>query len=67
MGVDEISVDEDLPMFFKAIKMSSALELVDEYKNMKDKFGFETTDPDTIEGLSEIVMPYKPMMGTPWY
>lgn len=34
MGAEEIEVDEDLPMFFKAIKMSSALELVDEYKNM---------------------------------
>jgi len=34
---------------------------------MKDNFGFETTDPDTIDNLDVIHMPIKPMMGTPWY
>ena len=34
---------------------------------MKENFGFETTDPDTVRGLSSIVMPFKAMQGTPWY
>jgi hypothetical protein len=57
----EYSVDEDLPNFFESIKKSSALELVDENKNMMENFGFETTDPDTVEGLSSIIMPFKAM------
>jgi len=67
MSEGEIEVDEDLPNFFKALKMSSANELIAEYKNMKENFGFETTDPDTIDALDAIRMPIKPMMGTPWY
>lgn len=63
----EYSVDEDLPNFFESIKKSSALELVDENKNMMENFGFETTDPDTVEGLSRITMPFKAMQGSPWY
>jgi len=34
---------------------------------MKENFGYETTDPDTIHSLDAISMPIKPMMGTPWY
>ena len=54
-------VDEDLPNFFKAVKLSSAKELILENENMKVNFGFEITDPDTIEGLKLISMPKKLM------
>lgn len=54
-------VDEDLPNFFKAIKLSSAKELILENENLQANFGFETTDPDTIEGMSQISMPTKAM------
>ena len=54
-------VDEDLPNFFKAVKLSNAKELIVENENMKVNYGFETTDPDTIEGLKLISMPKKLM------
>ena len=54
-------VDEDLPNFFKAIKLSSAKELILENQNLQINFGFETTDPDTIDGMSQISMPVKAM------
>ena len=60
-------VDEDLPNFFLSIRMSSAQELVCENENLMNKFGFEITDPDTIKGLSNIMMPFKAMLGSPWY
>lgn len=47
----EINVDEDLPHFFEAVKLSQANELVEENINMKRNFGFEPNDPDTIEIL----------------
>lgn len=34
---------------------------------MKENYGFETTDPDTVNAIDTIIMPVKPMMGTPWY
>ena len=71
LGVDikmkEMLVDEDLPNFFTSLKLSSTQELVKENENMKRNFGFETTDPDTIEALLKISMPKKMMQGTPWY
>lgn len=63
----QYSVDEDLPNFFETIKKSVAQELILENDNMMKNFGFETTDPDTVEGLSRIIMPFKAMQGTPWY
>lgn len=51
MADKEISVDEDLPNFYKSIKLSHADELVKENENMMNNFGFEPNDPDTIEIL----------------
>lgn len=62
-----MSVDEDLPNFFKSIKMTQAREIVCENKNMMERFGFEIQDPDTIMGLNRIIMPFKAMQGSPWY
>ena len=62
-----VSVNENLPNFFKSVKLSSAKELIIENQNMKTNFGFETTDPDTIDSLTCISMPRKAMQGTPWY
>lgn len=63
----EIEVDEDLPNFFNAVKLSQADELIEENKNMHYNFGFEPNDPDTIEKLDEIDVPDLPIQGTPWY
>ena len=51
MNRDDIDVDEDLPNFFETIKLSTSDELCDENQSMKDNFGFEFSDPDTIDTL----------------
>ena len=63
----EIAVDEDLPNFFKSVKLSQADELIAENKNMMENFGFEPNDPDTITVLDSTVVPKKAIQGTPWY
>jgi hypothetical protein len=63
----EIEVDEDLPNFFKVIKLSQADTLVSMENNMKDNFGFSFNDPDTIELLDATCIPKKAIQGTPWY
>jgi len=37
------------------------------YNNMKKNFGFEYTDPDTIEALEKAEYPENTITGTPWY
>ena len=63
----EIKVDEDLPNFFKSVKLSQADELVLENDNMRDNFGIEINDPDTVKTLNETCIPKKAVQGTPWY
>ena len=67
MASKEISVDEDLPIFYEAVKRSSAREIIDENYNMQENFGFEINDPDTIEELAKASFPIREMQGTPWY
>jgi len=55
----EIKVDEDLPHFFEAVKLSQANELVLENYNMQHNFGFEPNDPDTIQILDNTKLPKK--------
>lgn len=37
------------------------------YNNMKNNFGFEYTDPDTIQSLQDAEYPENTITGTPWY
>lgn len=67
MQSKEINVDEDLPNFFKCVKLSQARELVKEQENMKENYGFIHNDPDTVEALCDISMPEKACQGSPWY
>lgn len=39
MQAKDVEVDEDLPNFFKVIKLSQADEIVREEENMKENFG----------------------------
>jgi len=43
-----IEVDEDLPNFFECVRLSQADEIAVEEKNMKENFGIEINDPDTV-------------------
>lgn len=67
MASKEIKVDEDLPNFFKSVKLSQADEVVFENENMKNNFCFNLNDPDTIERLDDTKVPKKAIQGTPWY
>lgn len=67
MADSDIDVDEDLPNFFKACKLSDADELVMENENLKKNYGFEPNDPDTIQVLDNTKLPKKAIQGTPWY
>ena len=63
----EIEVDEDLPNFFHAIKLSHADEIVLEAQNIKDNYGIEIEDPRIIERLDMTVQPKRCIHRTPWY
>jgi hypothetical protein len=67
MSDQRIDVDEDLPMFFSAIKLSQADEMVAEQARMKTQLGFMSIDPDTTELLDCTKIPNKMIQGTPWY
>lgn len=67
MSAKDIEVDEDLPNFFRSVKLSQADELILENENMRENFGFEHNDPDTIAELNHATIPKKAMTGTPWY
>ena len=67
MSSQEIQVDEDLPNFFKSVKLSHADELIEENNNMMDHYLFMPNDPDTIEVLDATKIPKKAIQGTPWY
>jgi len=53
----DINVDEDLPNFFEAIKFSQANELIHEFHNMRDNYGFEIYNPPLITKLENIHYP----------
>jgi len=63
----EIMVDEDLPNFFSAVRLNQADEIINECDNLRDNYGFEIEDPQTLEILDHTKMPKKAIQGTPWY
>ena len=67
MSKDEMEVDEDLPHFYNITTMSQRNQMVTMYNNMKKNFGFEYTDPDTIDALKSADYPERTITGTPWY
>ena len=67
MSQKDIIVDEDLPNFYSAIKLSQADEVVLESRNCKRNYGIEIQDPRVVKILDETTMPKKAIQGTPWY
>jgi hypothetical protein len=63
----QITVDEHLPCFYKAVKLSQADELIEEQTNMRENFGFQPTCPSTIRVLDATRAPKKAFPVTPWY
>ena len=67
LGQKDIEIDEDLPKFFKSVTLSQADEIVVKDNYMKQRFGFEQNDPDTVKVLDATKMPRKAIQGSPWY
>ena len=63
----QLSVDEDLPWFFDALKLHQAADIIEEYHNIKDRYGLEIEDADFIHKLEKIKLSDKTIQGTPWY
>lgn len=57
----QISVDEDLPNYFKTITLQQADEISSEYKNMKSNYGIEIHSPKFIQLINKFGMPKKIM------
>jgi hypothetical protein len=57
MASKKMSVDEDLPNFFEIINLRQRAQMVTMYNNMKENFGFEYTDPDTIQAILDAPYP----------
>ena len=59
MSSKDITVDEDLPNFFKAVRLQQADEVILESENMKQNYGFEVEDPKVLQILDLTRMPKK--------
>lgn len=67
LAAEDISVDEDLPNFFEALKLKHADQIVAEYHNMKNRYGLEIEDSEVIAKLEKTRVPEKSIQGVPWY
>lgn len=67
MARQTMEVDEDLPHFYDITTLSQRRQMTTMYNNMKLNFGFEYTDPDTIQALAHAKYPRTTICGTPWY
>jgi len=63
----EIDVDEDLPEFFKAVKLSEADWLVSEDKYYKDTYDMDLYDDKLTEKLDDTKAAKSPIQGIHWY
>ncbi len=58
-GGSKINVDENLPYFFTAIKLSDADWLIQENKNLKENYGFEIISEEVSHVLDTVGAPKK--------
>ena len=58
-GSSKINVDENLPWFFDAIKLSDAEWLCAENKNLKEYYGFEIISEEVHNKLDTLPPPKK--------
>ena len=62
-----IEVDENLPNFFEAVKLSDADWLIKENNYMKENYNIEFVNPAVIERLDDWQPAKKPISGIAWY
>ena len=63
----EIAVDENLPNFFEAVKLSDADWIVFENMNLRKNYGFNFIPQKVEETLDEWQLAKKPIRGVAWY
>lgn len=54
MARDALTVDEDLPNFFKTLPKREANMLVSEHEHIQAEYGFELQDSYFIDRLKEV-------------
>jgi len=54
MAHDSLSVDEDLPNFFKTLPIREANLLIAEHEHVQQEYGFELLDSDFVDRLKEV-------------
>ena len=64
---NEIDVDEDLPNFYEAIKLSDADWFVKENEYCKKQYSFAFANEESTGKLDAIGVPKKPIQGIAWY
>ena len=57
----DIRVDEDLPDFYSALRLANGDELIDREEMLKEKYGFEILDHETVDKLKLMTQPQRPM------
>ena len=62
-----MTVDEDLPNFFKAVKMKDAEWLVKESTNLWDNYGFDFLERRVRDQFGQWKMSKNPIQGCTWY
>lgn len=66
-GGAKIEVDENLPIFYKAIKLSECDWMVKENENLREVYGFEMINKKIQEILDDTKAPKKTISGVPYY
>jgi len=67
MGGKDINVDENLPPFYKALKYSDAQWLLEENKNLKERYGFKILSVQETEALKTVSIVKRGVQGVPYY
>jgi len=67
ISANTISVDENLPNFFQAVKLSDADWIVHENKNLRENYGFSMVAPEVEARLDNWEATKRPIRGLAWY
>ena len=66
-GGSKINVDENLPFFFTALRLSDSDWLLQENQNLKENYGIEIISQEISDILDVIKPPKKSIQGVPYY
>jgi len=67
LSSNEIDVDENLPDFYKAVKLSDADWMVKEQEYYLNEYQLKVVEPELAEKMDEVGRPEKSVQGIAWY